>query len=120
VYYGADSLWLKADFSITDWGARPTPQPYLELAYTTGAKWNESHWSDPELDKLAAQAAKETDRAKRAQIYKDIQRIFIDRGPVLIPFFNNSLWGATKDLKGVIPSGYLGTAVDLSQVWFDR
>jgi peptide/nickel transport system substrate-binding protein len=120
VYYGADSLWLKADFSITDWGARPTPQPYLDLAYTCGAKWNESHFCDPEVDRLSEQAAKELDREKRAEIYKDIQRIFIDRGPVIIPFFANSLWGATKDLKGVVPSGYLGTSVDLAQVYFDR
>lgn len=120
VYYGADNLWLEADFAITDWGARATPQPYLDLAYTTNAKWNESKWSDPEIDKLSAQAAKEIDRAKRAAIYKEIQKIFIDRGPVIIPFFNNSLWGATKKLKGVVPSSYLGTALDLTQVYFEK
>lgn len=120
VYYGADNLWIEADFAITDWGARPTPQPYLDLAYTTGAKWNESHWNDPEVDKLASQAAKEIDRAKRADLYKQIQRIFIERGPILVPFFNNSLWGATKKLKGVVPTGYLGTALDLTQVYFEK
>ena len=120
VYYGADNLWLEADFAITDWGARATPQPYLDLAYTSDAKWNESHWSDPELDKLSKQVSKEIDPAKRAEIYKNIQRIFIDRGPILVPFFNNSLWGATKKLKGLKPSGYLGTALDLNQVYFEK
>jgi len=120
VYYGADNLWLEADFAITDWGARATPQPYLDLAYTCEAKWNESHWCDPEVDELAARAAVESDRARRAEIYKDIQRIFIDRGPILVPFFNNSLWGAARELKGIVPTGYLGTAVDLAQVYFEK
>jgi peptide/nickel transport system substrate-binding protein len=120
VYYGADNLWLEADFSITDWGARATPQPYLELAYTSGAQWNESHWADPEVDALSKQAAGEADRAKRAEIYKKVQRIFIERGPVLVPFFSNSLWGASRKLKGIVPTGYLGTAVDLAQVYFEK
>jgi len=120
VYYGADNLWLEADFSITDWGARAAPQNYLDLAYTCDAKWNESHWCDPEIDELAAQAAVEADRAKRAEIYKEIQRIMIDSGPILVPFFNNSLWGASKKLKGIIPTGYLGTAVDLAVVYFEN
>jgi peptide/nickel transport system substrate-binding protein len=120
VYYGADNLWLEADFAITDWGARATPQPYLELAYTSGAQWNESHWSDPELDALARKAAVEPDRARRAEIYKQIQRIFIERGPLLLPFFANSLWAASARLKGVVPTGYLATAVDLAQVYFEK
>jgi peptide/nickel transport system substrate-binding protein len=120
VYYGADNLWLEADFAITDWGARATPQPYLELAYTSGAQWNESHWADAEIDALSKQAAGESDRAKRAEIYKKVQRIFIERGPILVPFFSNSLWGASKKLKGVVPTGYLGTAVDLAQVYFEK
>jgi peptide/nickel transport system substrate-binding protein len=120
VYYGADNLWLEADFSITDWGARATPQPYLELAYTCSAQWNESHWCDAEIDALSKKAAAESDRARRAEIYKQIQRIFIERGPILVPFFNNSLWGASKKLKGIIPTSYLGTAVDLAQVYFEK
>jgi peptide/nickel transport system substrate-binding protein len=120
VYYGADNLWLEADFAITDWGSRASPQPYLDLAYTGGAQWNESHWADPELDALAKKAGTESDRTKRAELYKQIQRIFIDRGPILVPFFANSLWGATAKLKGVVPTSYLGTAVDLAQVYFEK
>jgi peptide/nickel transport system substrate-binding protein len=120
VYYGADNLWLEADFAVTDWGARATPQPYLELAYTSTAQWNESHWSDAEIDALAKKAAVEADRTKRAAIYKQIQKIFIERGPILVPFFANSLWGASARLKGLVPTGYLGTAVDLAQVYFEK
>ncbi len=119
VYYGADNLWLEADFAITDWGSRPYPQPYLDLGYTCTAKWNESHWCDEELDKLAAQAANEMDPAARAQLYKDIQQIFIDRGSIIVPFFANNLWGARSNVKGIVPTSALGTALDLRQVYIE-
>lgn len=120
VYYGANNLWLEADFAITDWGPRASPQPYMDMAYTSGAQWNETHWSDPEIDSLSKKAGSEADRAKRAEIYKQIQRIFMDRGPIIVPFFANNLWGASKKLKGIAPTGYLGTAVDLAQVYFEK
>ncbi len=120
VYYGADNLWLEADFAITDWGSRPYPQPYLDLAYTCNAKWNESHWCDEELDTLAAQAAKELDPAKRVEQYLQIQRIFNERGPIIVPFFVNNLWATAPNLKGVTPTMGLGTSLDLRQVYFEK
>jgi peptide/nickel transport system substrate-binding protein len=120
VYYGADNLWLEADFAVTDWGSRPYPQPYLDLAYTCKAEWNESHWCDVELDTLSAQAAKELDPAARVEQYHEIQRIFNERGSIIVPFFINNLWGAAANLKGIAPTMGLGTAVDLRQVYFEK
>jgi peptide/nickel transport system substrate-binding protein len=120
VYYGADNMWLEADFGVTDWGSRPYPQPYLDLAYTCAAEWNESHWCDEELDELAAQAAKEMDPAKRVEQYHQIQRIFKERGPIILTFFLNNLWGASANLKGVEPTMGLGTALDLRYVYFEQ
>lgn len=120
VYYGADNLWLEADFAITDWGSRPYPQPYLDLAYTCDAQWNESHWCDEELDQLAEQAAKELDPAKRVEQYHQIQRIFRERGPIIVPFFISNLWAAVPNLKGVNPTMGLGTALDLRYVYFEQ
>jgi len=120
VYYGADNLWLEADFAITDWGSRAAPQSYLDLAYTCDANWNESHFCDPELDELVAQAAVEVDRERRAELYAQIQRIFMDRGPVLIPFFTNNLFGANKKVKGIEPTSFFPTHVDLAVVYFEE
>ncbi len=86
VYYGNNG-WLDVDLGITGWGSRPTPQFYLDVMLVTGAKWNEAHWSDPEFDKLAKQAGTTLDDSARAQAYKDVQRILIERGPVIIPYF---------------------------------
>jgi peptide/nickel transport system substrate-binding protein len=120
VYYGADNLWMEADFAVTDWGSRPYPQPYLDLAYTCKAKWNESHWCDEELDTLATQSAKELDTAKRVDQFHQMQRIFNERGPIIVPFFVNNLWATAPKLKGVVPTMGLGTALDLSQVYFEK
>jgi peptide/nickel transport system substrate-binding protein len=119
VYYGGESLWLKADFAITDWGSRPSPQTYLDLAYTCDAKWNESHYCDPELDKLAAKSRVETDREKRAEIFKDIQRHFMEKGPLIVPYFQNNYFVASSKLKGIKPTSYYLTHVDLAVVYFE-
>jgi peptide/nickel transport system substrate-binding protein len=120
VYYGADNLWMEVDLGITDWGSRAYPQPYLNLAYVCGGEYNESHWCDEEVDKLSGQAAVEMDRAKRAELYKQIQQIFIDRGPIIVPFFANNLWGVSAKLKGIQPTSYLGTALDLRTAYFEK
>jgi len=119
IYYGADDMWLEAPFGITDWGARPYPQPYLDLAYTCGAPWNESHFCDPELDELAAAVAKEMDHDERVRLYHEIQELFIERGPIIIPFFINNLWAAHENVKGLVPTSGLGTAMDLRAVYLE-
>ena len=86
VYY-ADNGWLQVDLGITGWGSRPYPQFYLDSMLKTGAVWNESHWSDPEFDKLATEAGSTLDEATRVADYKQIQKILIERGPVIIPYY---------------------------------
>ena len=119
VYYGADDMWLEVDFGITDWGSRPYPQPYLDLAYVCDAQWNESHWCDPELDELAAAAAKEMDHDERVRLYHEIQEIFMERGPIIV-FFVNNLWGASDRLQGLETTMGLGTALDLRTVYIEE
>ncbi len=120
VYYGADDMWLEADFAITDWAPRPSPQPYLAQAYMCDAPWNESHWCDPELDELARAAGSELDYEERVRLYHEIQEVFIERGPVIIPFFVNNLWGAHVSLKNLQPTSAVGTSLDLRTVYFEQ
>jgi peptide/nickel transport system substrate-binding protein len=90
VYYG-DNGWLEVDLGITPWGSRPYPQFYLDVAYETGARWNEAHFSDEELDALIEEAGSTVDPEEREEIYVEIQRILNERGPVIIPYFFASL-----------------------------
>lgn len=89
-YYAGDAdtaEWLNVDLAVTGWGSRPTPQQYLVEAYRTGASYNESHWSDAELDALIDEAGITADLTARAEIYKQIATIFAERGPIIVPFF---------------------------------
>jgi len=115
VYYA--DMWMEVDFGFTDWGPRPYPQPYLDLAYTTNAPWNESHWSNAKLDELAAEAAKEMNEERRIELYQEIQKIFIEEGPIIVPFFSENLYAARSNVKGIIPA--LGMSLDLRLFYFE-
>ena len=102
VYYSeGDANWLTVDFGITEWGARPTPNAYFNSAYVTDAAYNESHWSDAEFDALAKQINSELDRTTRAELYKEAQTIIIERGPVIVPFFQTAVAGMSAAVEGV-------------------
>lgn len=120
VYYGAENVWMEADFAITDWGSRSYPQPYLDLAFKCGANWNESHWCDEEHDRLAELAAMEMDHEKRTEYYHQIQELFMERGPIILVFFVDNLYGASARLKGVHPPMAFGTGTDLRRVYIEE
>lgn len=99
VYYGSDNPdqnWLGATLGITGWGSRPYPQFYLDVMLVCDAKWNESHFCDQEFDELATRAGTTLDEQERIQAYQEIQRILIERGPIIVPYFFAQL-GAISD-----------------------
>lgn len=85
------------------WPVFSDPDGVLPLAYTSQGFYNESGWSDPALDELIASARGETDRAKRAEMYAEVQRIISAEGGVLIPFFAPALQAARNQLRGHLP-----------------
>ncbi len=95
VYYGDDG-WLEVDLGITGWGSRPYPQFYLDVMLVTDAQWNEAHFSDAEFDALAQTAGTTLDEQERIQAYSDIQKLLVERGPVIIPYYFAQL-GAVRD-----------------------
>ena len=107
VYYGDDG-WLEVDLGITGWGSRPYPQFYLDVMLITGAKWNESHFADDEFDALAATAGSTLDEAERIQAYADIQRLLIDRGPVIIPYYFAQFGAISDQFEGLNLKAFAG------------
>lgn len=107
VYY-ADNIWLESDLAITPWGARPTPQVYLNLYVRSGAQWNEAHWSDEEIDGLIDTAGGSLDEAERKQAYAEIQRIMIERGPIIIPYFFAQFGVMSDNVNGVAVHPFAG------------
>ncbi|MGD9018105.1 MAG: ABC transporter substrate-binding protein, partial [Desulfobacterales bacterium] len=102
VYYGdGENSWLKCAFGVTDWGSRATPVTYFKLAYMGEGPWNGAHWADADFDELSRQVDQEMDEAKRADLYHKLQEILIDRGPVIVPYFERVVLGVSQKLDGV-------------------
>lgn len=99
--YYSDTEWLEVDLGITGWGDRPVPQPLLTSAYMTGGPFNETHFSDPELDQLIAEAGTTTDPEARAAIYAQIAQVFADRGPIIIPWFASIIGAVSNNVQGL-------------------
>jgi peptide/nickel transport system substrate-binding protein len=95
VYYG-EGKWLEVDLGITGWGHRPYPQFYLDVMLTCDAQWNEARFCDEEFDQLVVTAGTSLDRQTRVEAYHEIQRILLERGPIIVPYFF-SQFGATSD-----------------------
>ncbi len=98
--------YLDVELGITGWGARPTPQLFFQEAYVTAALpenggFNESRFSDPEVDALVAQAAVTPDTDARRAIYAELTRIFDERGPLIIPYFAPLIGAAHEGVGGL-------------------
>lgn len=114
VYYGDDG-WLEVELGITGWGSRPIPQFYLDVMLRCGAIWNESHFCDEEFDGLADIAGTTSDEAERAAAYEDIQRLLIERGPVIIPYYFAQFGAIREGFDGFELKAFAGRT-DLSRV----
>ncbi|MCY4070948.1 MAG: ABC transporter substrate-binding protein [Chloroflexi bacterium] len=93
--------WLDVDLGVTWWGDRVVPQIYLDLAYRSDATWNESHWQDERLDDLIDFTRSALDEGARAAAYKEIQRLFLDEGPIIVPYFYASFMVMASHVSGV-------------------
>ncbi len=106
--YYSDNGWLDVDLGMTAWGPRPTPSTYLKYALRTGAKWNESHFSDAELDKHIDTATQTSNEAERVTAYHEIQRILIERGPLIVPYFFAATMVSKPSVKNVALHPFAG------------
>ena len=86
VYYG-EGRWLEVNLGITGWGHRAYPQFYLDVMVECGARWNETRFCDDELDEQIQIAGSSLDEQARIDAYHEIQRILIERGPMIVPYF---------------------------------
>jgi peptide/nickel transport system substrate-binding protein len=94
--YYADNGWLEVPAGITGWGARPTPQQYLDAGLRSNGKWNETRWNDPALDALIDKAGRSLDRAERIAAYKAIQDRLAEDSPIIVPYFFPMLGAARR------------------------
>ncbi|MEM8773797.1 MAG: ABC transporter substrate-binding protein [Pseudomonadota bacterium] len=83
-------IWMKKDSFATSWGARPADQALAE-AFSSYAKWNESHFFDETFDVLISKARLEVDFERRRQSYISAQKYLAEKSGTLIPFHRSQL-----------------------------
>lgn len=95
--------WLKHNFFVTNWNGRTTLYEMLAVAYQSDAKWNESAWKSQAMDDLIDGVRREQDETKRKEIFADIQRMFIEDGPVIVAYHRPSVVAYRKHIQGFVP-----------------
>lgn len=69
------------------WGADyPDPDNFMKL-FTSNSGNNHGRWKNSKFDQLLELAARESDGAKRAQLYDDAQRILTETDAAIAPLF---------------------------------
>ncbi|MCU0939753.1 MAG: ABC transporter substrate-binding protein [Burkholderiaceae bacterium] len=113
--------WMKHPVGFGNINARPSADLAFTLFFKSDAQWNEAGWKNDKFDQLLVAARGETDPAKRAQMYADMQVMVHNEGGVGIPMFVSSLDGHSSKLKGLTPipiGGMMGTSF-AEHVWLD-
>jgi peptide/nickel transport system substrate-binding protein len=113
-YYGSGvygtSDWLDGQMSMVDYGARSTPNLFLNAplesySKATGAgAWNAAHFNNAAYDKLAQEYVAATDLSSQRGIAKQIETLLLDQTPIIYPYFYNYLSATQKNVKGVYPT----------------
>lgn len=93
-------VWMKKGMVFSYWGGRPVEDQMFATAYTTGASWNESYWSNERFDELLVKARAELDDNKRREMYWEMQDLCANQGGSVIPMFNDFVF-AVNDKVGL-------------------
>jgi peptide/nickel transport system substrate-binding protein len=110
--------WTKYPYSMTNWNMRPLGIQVIALAYRTGEAWNETAYSNPELDALIEKALAIPDPDERRVVMKDIQQIIQDSGIIIQPYWRKIYNHSVPAVKN---HGMHQTfEIDLHKVWLDE
>ncbi|EKF20718.1 ABC transporter substrate-binding protein [Nitratireductor pacificus] len=110
--------WTKYPFSMTNWNMRPLGIQVVALAYRTGEAWNESAYSNPDLDAKIEQALAIPDPDERRGVMKDIEQHIQDAGIIIQPYWRKLYNHSVPAVKN---HGMHQTfEIDLDKVWLDE
>ena len=110
-------VWLTAPFSTVWWGGRPTYEAY-SVVYPSEASWNESYYSNTEVDRLLELALTQADLADQQETYGKIQCILVDEVPRIIPVFRPVMLGSHDYVKDLEPMQDF--TLQLRWTWLDK
>jgi peptide/nickel transport system substrate-binding protein len=110
--------WTKYPYSLTIWYMRPLGVQVLALGYRTGEAWNETGYSNPELDAKLKQALSIADPDKRREVMKEIETILQDSGIIIQPFWQSLYAHMQPVVRG--HAMHQTYQLDFKDIWLDE
>ena len=104
-YFDTALLYTKLDFAQSFWTFSSVPLWY-EQALLSDAVWNETHWRDPDFDKLIRDAQGAPDEATATELWHQIQEIQYNEGGYIVWANQNIVDAASNNVKGIVPSAF--------------
>lgn len=92
-------VWRQKNFVGVDWYGRATVDWLYTTTLAKGAAWNDTKFDHARFNELLAQGRVETDDAKRAAIYAEMQQIVHDEGGMIIVAFASYINGVSNKLQ---------------------
>ncbi|MFN8637267.1 MAG: ABC transporter substrate-binding protein [Chloroflexota bacterium] len=96
----------KREFEAVNWYYVVPSSPDLTAYWTTGSSLNEWGYSNPDVDKLFAEARTVFEPEKRKAIYDKVQEILADDQPVVFIYNPKELQAINAKVKNFPPMGY--------------
>lgn len=93
--------WTEVPLGTVGWVGRPTVNAMLNLAFRCGVPWNESHWCEPEFDKLLDELDATVDMARRTAFCRTIEDFMTTKGPEVIWGFQRVFRPVRNNVRGV-------------------
>jgi peptide/nickel transport system substrate-binding protein len=108
-------IWDKVAFGLTFWVHRPLAVMTLDLAYRSGAAWNESRFNSPEFDAALNKADGIVNPKERSAAMENVEKIIQDNAVMVQPFWSDRFGAIAKNVRGfrLHPSTYF----DMYKVW---
>lgn len=110
-------VWNTTPLGFTEWNHRPLGVQVLNLAYRSGAPWNETGYANPEFDRLLDEALTILDAKARSKVVLKLEKILQDDAIIMQPFWLNSYSAVNKRIKNI--ALHPSFEHDFNQVWID-
>ncbi|MFT5722175.1 MAG: peptide/nickel transport system substrate-binding protein [Motiliproteus sp.] len=108
-------VWQTTPFGHTGWNHRPLGTQVLNLAYRSGAPWNETGYANPRFDKLLSQASATLDVDARRELMAQLEKILQDDAIMLQPFWRSNFSTLNKRVKNL--SMHVSFEHHFNKVW---
>ncbi len=108
-------IWDKTDFGFTSWTHRPLGVMVLNLAYRSGVPWNETHYNNPEFDKVLDTASATVDINERKKYMEILEKMLQQDAIIAQPLWRSIFAAGHKKVRGyrLHPTNYH----QMNKVW---